>query len=81
MYYGFESGFEFWWIFPLLCFGMMVFCMFFMSRPGMGCCGFGWRRDARGPDPQRPETQMRNINAAGGKNPPSLTPRPDDDGR
>ena len=41
--YGLENGFEFWWIFPLLCILLMVLCM---GGRGWSCCGAGRRRSS-----------------------------------
>lgn len=31
-------GFEWWWIFPLACFVLMLLCMIFFARKGRGFC-------------------------------------------
>jgi hypothetical protein len=38
MTFGIEH-FELWWIFPLVCIGMMLFCMLSGFRGRMRCCG------------------------------------------
>ncbi len=47
--YGIET-IELWWVFPLLCLGMMLFCMLSGFRGRMRCCGSRWRHTkTRGP--------------------------------
>ncbi len=83
MHYGFENGFELWWIFPLLFLGMMMFCMFFMSRmsrSGMGCCGFAWRSTRRNDTP-RQDTSRGHTDTAEHRDFPSLPPKAGGEGR
>jgi hypothetical protein len=51
MMFGIEY-FELWWVFPLVCIGMMLFCMLSGIRGQMRCCGFHQSRD-QGDDGER----------------------------
>lgn len=33
------SGFEWWWLLPLICLAMMFLCFFGRGRHGRTCCG------------------------------------------